>query len=46
MGFVTVFWAVSSYTSYRYIVGFVDIALSTNQEPTIYRSLYENIAQL
>ena len=28
----------------RYIVGFwlVEIAISTNQKPTIYRNLYEN----
>ena len=29
----------------RYIVGFefVDIAISTNPKPTIYRNLYENV---
>ena len=35
--------AVFSY-KLRYIVGFrlVEIAISTNQKPTIYRNLYEN----
>ena len=30
----------------RYIVGFwlVEMAISTNQKPTIYRNLYENTA--
>ena len=44
----TVFWlckagAVFSY-KLRYIVGFwlVEMAISTNQKPTIYRNLYEN----
>ena len=36
---------VFSYKS-RYIVGFwlVEMAISTNQKPTIYRNLYENTA--
>ena len=31
----------------RYILGFwlVEIAISTNQKPTIYRNLYENTSQ-
>ena len=39
------FWAVFSY-KLRYIVGFwlVEMAISTNQKPTIYRNLYENTA--
>ena len=37
--------AVFSY-KLRYIVGFwlVEMAISTNQKPTIYRNLYENTA--
>ena len=37
---------VFSYKS-RYIVGFwlVEMAISTNQKPTIYRNLYENTGQ-
>ena len=36
-------WSVFSY-KLRYIVGFwlVEMAISTNQKPTIYRNLYEN----
>ena len=41
---------MQDWTSYklRYIVGFwlVEMAISTNQKPTIYRNLYENTGHL
>ena len=43
---VTTYYEAGSIFSYklRYIVGFwlVEMAISTNQKPTIYRNLYEN----
>ena len=38
---------VTSSYKLRYIVGFwlVEMSISTNQKPTIYRNLYENTAQ-
>ena len=40
-------WGLVFSYKLRYIVGFwlVEIAISTNQKPTIYRNLYENTAQ-
>ena len=37
-------WTSTVYYKLRYIVGFwlVEMAISTNQKPTIYRNLYEN----